>query len=205
MLGDPTPEEIARKKERQRVHLLRETYRRRPYVPYPDGKQCVGCRKLLPQGLFSSTLVKGKRYYHARCIKCRATYYAKTKVCREKRALVESLRDKPCADCQQKFAPSAMQFWLKTGIKKFCVSMAWAGRSRQAILDEATKYEIVCANCACIRKMDANGRKARSRATLAELHPELGKQKEIAAQLTRLHPRRPQASQSQVPALPQTV
>ena len=66
----------------------------------------------------------------------------------ERRQLIDALRNKPCADCGQSYPPYVMDFDHLPGTKKeFTISSQGLSRPIRAILDEAAKCEVVCANC----------------------------------------------------------
>lgn len=72
------------------------------------------------------------------------------------RELVDSLkRGKPCTDCGHTFHPYVMDFdhldgsQKEDGIARMLVNC----RSKQAILDEIAKCELVCSNCHRIRTL----------------------------------------------------
>jgi hypothetical protein len=63
-------------------------------------------------------------------------------------ALVRRLRDVPCADCGKRFAPCAMDFDHRDPTAKLNGVTRMIGRATsRAILAEAAKCDIVCANC----------------------------------------------------------
>lgn len=178
-----SPEELER---RRQLHAVRKAYRNREYTPDPDGIECCTCKRKLPRGLFSASIVRGRSYTHKRCIKCRATIYLRSKTCREKRALIASLKDKPCSICSHKFAPPSMLLVHRRGVKKFCVGMAWSGRSRSSIIEEAKKCDVVCSNCERINRLDTRQRGCHRHSKLADLAPELGKQVDLLSRLQEL-------------------
>jgi|GEM_PF-2168912 len=151
------------------------------------GQVCCTCRKRLPRGMFSASIVRGRSYLHKRCIQCRATVYLRSKTCKEKRALIDKLRDVPCADCHQKFDTNVMVFSHVRGSHKFNVSMAWTGRRREAILEEAKKCDVICSNCMTKRKKARRQPAWSRRSKLAELPPDLATQVDLTARLEQLH------------------
>lgn len=61
------------------------------------------------------------------------------------------LRERPCADCGQRFPPYVMEFDHRNpSTKAFLVANSWC-RSRERILEEAAKCDIVCRNCHRVR------------------------------------------------------
>jgi hypothetical protein len=69
------------------------------------------------------------------------------------REMVDDLKSGPCMDCNQSFHPWQMQFDHRNpSIKKFNIATAvhWTYRSmysKEAILEEIAKCDLVCANC----------------------------------------------------------
>lgn len=67
-------------------------------------------------------------------------------------AWVRSLKDKPCQDCGDQFPPCCMDFDHVRGEKITTVTrLINFGYSREAILAEIAKCDLVCANCHRIR------------------------------------------------------
>jgi hypothetical protein len=67
-------------------------------------------------------------------------------------AWIRSLKDEPCLDCGGKFHYSAMQFDHVRGEKKFAISLAMSTTySKERVLEEIAKCDLVCANCHAIR------------------------------------------------------
>jgi hypothetical protein len=70
----------------------------------------------------------------------------------EQSALLARLRDVPCADCGNRFPTCAMDFDHRDPAQKeYTVSRMLLRTSTEAILAEATKCDIVCANCHRLR------------------------------------------------------
>lgn len=71
---------------------------------------------------------------------------------KQKQSLIDKLKDVKCADCGNKFPPCAMDFDHISGTKDTtiagAVSRSW---SKNRILKEVEKCEVVCANCHRIR------------------------------------------------------
>jgi formate dehydrogenase assembly factor FdhD len=64
----------------------------------------------------------------------------------------ELKRDQPCVDCHQSFHPAAMHWYHVRDSKEFLISdMTMRGLSRDRILGEIAKCELVCANCSAVR------------------------------------------------------
>jgi hypothetical protein len=71
----------------------------------------------------------------------------------KQRDWIKALKDKPCADCGNKFPPECMDFDHRgRSQKKFGISGAISStRGNPAILEEIAKCDLVCANCHRIR------------------------------------------------------
>lgn len=67
------------------------------------------------------------------------------------RALVSSLKDKPCADCGIKYPPYVMQFDHRENKLFHLAEAPNKGIPAQKILDEAAKCDVVCSNCHALR------------------------------------------------------
>ena len=71
---------------------------------------------------------------------------------KEEREWLTKLKDKPCLDCGVKYPTCVMEFDHVKGVKKAGVGQLLGHeRSREAILTEIAKCELVCANCHRIR------------------------------------------------------
>jgi hypothetical protein len=63
-----------------------------------------------------------------------------------------SLKDKPCVDCGIRFHPIAMEWdHLPQFEKSFSIADNFASFSKERILTEVAKCELVCANCHAVR------------------------------------------------------
>jgi hypothetical protein len=68
------------------------------------------------------------------------------------RAFIRSLKQHPCVDCHQTFPTACMHFDHVRGKKIGGVSILVSdGVSRERLLTELAKCELVCANCHAIR------------------------------------------------------
>ncbi len=77
---------------------------------------------------------------------------AKLREWREQTALLERLRDVPCADCGNRFPKCAMDFDHRDpATKEYTVTRMVLRTTTEAILAEAAKCDIVCANCHRLR------------------------------------------------------
>ena len=67
--------------------------------------------------------------------------------------LLRQLRARPCLDCRAKFAPHQMDFDHREGtVKRFRLTSGGAMlRPTAALIEEAAKCDVVCANCHRIR------------------------------------------------------
>jgi hypothetical protein len=105
-----------------------------------DGYQawCKACRKIYD------------RAYHKR------TWYRRVdqkRLWKHKRYdWLRGLKRRPCVECGGEFHPAAMQFDHRPGVDKaFDVSWGIARYSRERILAEIAKCDLVCANCHAVR------------------------------------------------------
>jgi hypothetical protein len=69
----------------------------------------------------------------------------------EKKAIVEEAKKKPCADCKNTFPLVAMDFDHVRGEKSFLVSTAWRWTTKQKLIQELEKCDVVCSNCHRVR------------------------------------------------------
>jgi hypothetical protein len=67
------------------------------------------------------------------------------------RDFMDSLKDKPCVDCGKSFPPCVMDFDHRDKQQKKKNVGQMLGCSKDRILEEAAKCDIVCANCHRIR------------------------------------------------------
>jgi hypothetical protein len=88
------------------------------------------------------------------CLVCCRTYRKeqgyKRAALSERRRWIDSLKDRPCADCQQTFPPVVMDFDHVRGDKVASISLMLGWR-KDRILAEVAKCDVVCANCHRIR------------------------------------------------------
>lgn len=67
----------------------------------------------------------------------------------DRRKLLDSLKDRPCADCGKKYPPYVMEFdHLRD--KRFQISPMWSVGLKR-LMEEVDKCEVVCSNCHAIR------------------------------------------------------
>jgi hypothetical protein len=66
----------------------------------------------------------------------------------KKRVWLNELKNHPCEDCERKFPPECMDFDHRQGEKKsFNIGSKLPSRSKERILEEIEKCDLVCANC----------------------------------------------------------
>jgi hypothetical protein len=70
----------------------------------------------------------------------------------DRRALLDALKDFPCADCGNRFPPVCMDFDHRPGeVKLFNIGRNMHSRKWAETLAEIDKCDLVCANCHRIR------------------------------------------------------
>jgi hypothetical protein len=75
----------------------------------------------------------------------------------ELRAFIDELKSKPCSDCGNQYDPCAMDFDHINNDKEFDIALMITRKcSKQAILREVAKCELVCAVCHRIRTKKRN-------------------------------------------------
>lgn len=75
---------------------------------------------------------------------------------------LQGLKQSPCMDCKKSFPPVCMDFDHVRGEKLYNVgSMAYSTTSRDKILTEIAKCDLVCANCHRIRSYERKQFKSR--------------------------------------------
>lgn len=106
-----------------------------------EGRECSVCGEFKPWGEYP--LAPGGRHINDRqsyCKSCKSDKYKAGK------ALVNSFKDKPCADCGAQYAPQLMDFDHVRGKKLFNVSMGFS-HSLDSLLKEIEKCDLVCCLC----------------------------------------------------------
>lgn len=132
-------------------------------------KRCPRCGEVKPYSEFH----RSRRRHDGRqstCISCRAVIdhdlYERRRGIRtpsriwehDRRAWLLSLKaGKPCTDCARFFPPQVLQWDHLPGYPKRGDISTFRGRSRQEILDEIAKCELVCANCHALRTFERAG------------------------------------------------
>lgn len=129
-----------------------------------DKKVCTKCKELKSISSFSKR--KDKNKILSRCKQCHNAYISKWKNenserdysnKRSRKDLIkewfQQFKQSPCADCKQVFPPCCMDFDHKEyGSKKKNVAiLVGEGYSKEIILKEIAKCDLVCANCHRIR------------------------------------------------------
>jgi hypothetical protein len=103
-----------------------------------------------------------RRYYDRN----KELYFEKNKRRREElRQLSRIAKDKPCADCGQRFPPYVMDLDHRTDCDKVLevaqmIALNW---SKEKVLAEIEKCDVVCANCHRIRTFTRGQYKGRWR------------------------------------------
>lgn len=119
---------------------------------------CTKCKTGKPESEFN---VKQGTKKQAYCRTCqseyhkqhyrdnRKAYHAAGKASRRRvREELDRLKDKPCADCGEKYPPWVMDFDHPEGCEKLGnVSQLAVNTGRHIVLTEAQKCDVVCANC----------------------------------------------------------
>lgn len=124
-------------------------------------KRCSHCRRVKPVTDFNPHVRRG---YQSRCRQCHAAYnrahYRKNRAAylssasesnQRRTEWYRSLKDGECADCGKKYHHAVMQ-WDHLEDKTNGVSALFVqGRSKDVILAEIKKCDLVCANCHAMR------------------------------------------------------
>jgi hypothetical protein len=129
-------------------------------------KICCRCKVQKNENEFGKNKSK-KDGLHYACFECRRLYtkenylsnkeaYSKRSKIEnkkrriEQRILIDSFKEAPCVDCKQTFPPYVMDFDHVEDNKYTNVS-SMLGHSKEKVLEEIAKCELVCANCHRIR------------------------------------------------------
>ncbi len=67
------------------------------------------------------------------------------------RQIIERAKARPCADCNTQFPSCAMDFDHGDNEKSFAIAKKYHCVSKQKLLNEIAKCDVVCANCHRIR------------------------------------------------------
>jgi hypothetical protein len=132
-------------------------------------KRCPKCGHTKPRFEFhvATRRADGLQPY---CKACRAeidhAIYERTKGTRVRRRTFERSRaawllslktDRPCTDCGVIYPPQVMQWDHLPGAEKRGDISVVGWRSREEVLAEIAKCELVCTNCHTIRTFERNG------------------------------------------------
>ena len=112
-------------------------------------RRCQHCRAEKPLEEFKGNK-RGKDGHENTCRVCHRDYVRHKR--QENKLYIDALKDKPCADCGQRFPPVCMDFDHVRGEKQ--LSVAYLTRtvvSKAAIEKEISKCELVCSNCHRLR------------------------------------------------------
>jgi hypothetical protein len=102
---------------------------------------CVNCHRVRSRAQHRARLATGRPGISPRLEEKRAVW-------RRQAALLDRLRDVPCADCGSRFPPCSMDFDHRDPARKRSRVPALIGRAGdRRILAEVAKCDIVCANC----------------------------------------------------------
>lgn len=97
----------------------------------------------------------------------------------KKRDFLLELRERLCTDCGQRWPPYVMEFDHRDPTtKRFLVANSWT-RSKQQILEEAAKCDIVCRNCHRARTF----RQTQSNAGVVQWHERLPSKQDVAGSI----------------------
>lgn len=127
----------------------REVYRKRVELlggivnqpkPIFDKKICFQCKIEKPIQDFWKTKY---RAYRSQCIQCDRLSTKNVRIKNQK--LLAELKDKPCIDCGIKYPPYVMEFDHVKEKKYKNVSLLVTSKNK--MLNEIEKCELVCANC----------------------------------------------------------
>jgi hypothetical protein len=126
-------------------------------------KKCYECNEEKPYSEFNK---KGAGLQN-KCRICQKKYYknyynsvpkekdrilAKNKLRKQEvDIIIESIKNVPCVDCGNRYPSYVMDFDHIDENKKFTISSKKHSRSRDSLVEEILKCEIVCSNCHRIR------------------------------------------------------
>lgn len=116
-----------------------------------DTRECYTCRRTLPSECFSTHNSNGANFKNRRCNQCRRKREEGSPLAQRKRAIWETARGKPCADCSRTFPLCCMDFDHVRGEKLYVIGSAWRWISVEALEQETAKCDVVCACCHRIR------------------------------------------------------
>jgi hypothetical protein len=122
-------------------------------------KLCGHCKRELPITCFSNSKAT-KDGLQGGCKQCRQTAWHTRK--KDRYELILGAKDAPCCDCGMRYPPVCMDFDHVRGVKITNVAaMIGHPYSKEEILAEIEKCDLVCANCHRIRTFIAREHGAR--------------------------------------------
>jgi len=123
-------------------------------------KRCGRCKDVKPITAFEFRTKGGRQGYCKPCLDAyKREYYRKNKDAYVKRALcyrrrikaiLQSAKDRPCADCGHRYPHYVMDFDHREGENKLCNVSDLNGHRRSSLgklRAEIAKCDVVCANC----------------------------------------------------------
>lgn len=119
---------------------------------------CCGCGYEGPEEDFYQSKHNYRRYcYCKRCCVHRAAATGK-KARKERRQLITQLKGNTCADCKNTYPTCVLDFHHVRGEKRFILSEGARGQwTKQDIILEAAKCDVLCSNCHRIRTHGGSG------------------------------------------------
>lgn len=157
-------DKVAAKTKREKYNARRADLVTQGTIDDPISKVCIECQRDIPIAQFRWRNKKLKIRMRL-CRDCdvdyRAKNYAKNPALymdsnkrnqSKLKVLLNEMKSGPCVDCKQSYPPYVMDFdHLDPKTKVVKVSAMIFEGSRQLLLDEIAKCELVCANCHRIR------------------------------------------------------
>jgi hypothetical protein len=132
-------------------------------------KRCSRCRETKPYSGFHKNSARRDGFQNY-CKSCRVVVdhdeYQRTRGQKPPQRLWERGRAEwllslkaghPCTDCGRVYRPQVMQWDHLPGTEKLGDVSTFKGRSRQEVLAEIGKCQLVCANCHAIRTFERAG------------------------------------------------
>ena len=125
-------------------------------------KTCKYCKELLTLDNFYTYKHGDKITYYARCKPCHRIHYKASRPVGEKaknrrasranaQKIVDDAKSKPCMDCKKEYPPYVMDLDHVRGDKFKNVAKMVGRYSKEALLEEIAKCDVVCANCHRLR------------------------------------------------------
>jgi hypothetical protein len=120
-------------------------------------KKCITCNQNKAEDAFN----KGKSYCRKCCKERDRKYYLKNKARRQAgfktrrmdtKQFIWDLKNGPCTDCKKMYHPTQMDFDHTSSDKEKDISRLYSSNAtKEKILEEVAKCELVCANCHRLR------------------------------------------------------